>query len=50
MSIYERLGVKRVINAWGTMTMIGGSIMPQEVIEAWIEASKSHVNMDELHM
>lgn len=49
MSIYDKLGVKRVINAWGTMTVIGGSIMPREVVEAWVEASKSHVNMDELH-
>ena len=49
LSIYEKLGVKRVINAWGTITAIGGSIMPREVVEAWVEASKSHVNMDELH-
>jgi len=49
MSIYEKLGVKRVINAWGTQTVIGGSIMPREVVEAWVDASKSHVNMDELH-
>ena len=49
MSIYDELGVKRVINAWGTITAIGGSIMPREVVEAWVEASKSHVNMDELH-
>jgi len=48
-SIYDLLGVKRVINAWGTVTMIGGSIMSREVVEAWVEASKSHVNMDELH-
>ncbi len=49
MSIYDELGVKRVINAWGTVTKIGGSIMSREIVEAWVEASKSHVNMDELH-
>jgi L-seryl-tRNA(Ser) seleniumtransferase len=49
MSIYDQLGVKRVINAWGTMTIIGGSIMHRDVVEAWVEASKSHVNMEELH-
>ena len=49
MSIYDQLGVKRVINAWGTMTIIGGSIMHRKVVEAWVEASKSYVNMEELH-
>ena len=34
MGIYEKLGVKRVINTWGTHTVIGGSIMPREVVEA----------------
>jgi L-seryl-tRNA(Ser) seleniumtransferase len=49
MSIYDQLGVKRVINAWGTMTIIGGSVMHCEVVKAWVEASKSYVNMEELH-
>lgn len=48
-SIYQKLGVKRVINAWGTFTMIGGSVMSREVVEAWVDASKWHVNMEELH-
>jgi L-seryl-tRNA(Ser) seleniumtransferase len=49
ISIYDQLGLKRVINAWGTMTMIGGSVMHREVVEAWVEASKSYVNMEALH-
>ena len=49
MSIYDKLGVKRVINAWGTLTSLGGSIMLPEVIEAMNEAAKAFVDMNELH-
>jgi len=49
MSIYDKLGVKRVINALGTLTSLGGSIMLPEVIEAMNEAAKAFVDMDELH-
>lgn len=44
----KQLGVKRVINAGGTFTNLGGSLMPPEVIAAWIEGSKSFVNLAEL--
>jgi len=37
-NIYERLGVKPVINATGTVTFLGGSLMPPEVAAAWVEA------------
>src|SRR5262249_25196437 len=30
--IYETLGVKPVINATGTVTFLGGSLMPPEVV------------------
>ena len=49
MGIYEKLGLKRVINAGGTYTILGGSRMPPEVVEAWVEASKSFVDMEALH-
>ncbi|RLI04917.1 hypothetical protein DRO38_00215 [Candidatus Bathyarchaeota archaeon] len=49
MSIYDKLGVKRIINAWGTITSIGGSLMLPEVIEAMDEAAKAFVDMKELH-
>jgi L-seryl-tRNA(Ser) seleniumtransferase len=49
MSIYDKLGVKRVINAWGTLTTLGGSIMLPEVVEAMNEAAKAFVDMEELH-
>src|SRR5262245_4077732 len=47
-NVYETLGVKRVINATGTVTFLGGSIMPPEVTAAWVEASKHFVNLFEL--
>jgi L-seryl-tRNA(Ser) seleniumtransferase len=48
MSVYDELGVKRVINAWGTMTSLGGSLMLPEVVEAMDEAATAFVDMDEL--
>ncbi|MEM1580888.1 MAG: aminotransferase class V-fold PLP-dependent enzyme [candidate division WOR-3 bacterium] len=48
MSVYNELGVKRVINAMGTYTFLGGSIMLPEVVKAMSEAAKAFVNMEEL--
>lgn len=48
MNYYEKLSVRRVINAWGTMSFLGGSIMPEDVVEVWVNASKSFVHLDEL--
>lgn len=48
MSIYDELGVKRVINAMGTYTFLGGSVILPEAIKAMSEAAKAFVNMDEL--
>ncbi len=48
-NVYEALGVRPVINATGTITNLGGSIMPPEVVAAWVEASKHWVNLQELH-
>jgi len=49
MNIYEKLGVRQYINAWATLTMYGGSIMPDEVVAAMAEASRSYVDILELH-
>ncbi len=46
---YQRLGVKRVINAASWLTRLGGSIMPVPVIEAMEDASRWFVDMDELN-
>jgi L-seryl-tRNA(Ser) seleniumtransferase len=48
LSVYEALGVKHVINATGTVTNLGGSVMPAEVVAAWVDASKHFVNLIEL--
>jgi L-seryl-tRNA(Ser) seleniumtransferase len=48
-SVYEALGVKHVINATGTVTILGGSLMPPEVVAAWVEASKHFVDLFDLH-
>ena len=49
MNIYEKLGVKQYINAAATLTAFGGSIMPDEVVEAMKEASASYVDILEFH-
>ena len=46
---YERLGMRTFINARGTITTLGGSIMPEEVIQAMVEASRSFIHLNELH-
>jgi len=47
-SVYERLGIRPVINAVGTLTTLSGSVMPQEVKQAMEEASRSFVRIHEL--
>src|SRR5262249_52952262 len=47
-SVYQKLGVKLVINATGTVTALGGSVMPAEVTAAWVDASRHFVNLLEL--
>ena len=48
MSIYTDLAVRPIINASATLTRLGGSLMPPEVIEAMVEASKHFVDLDDL--
>ena len=45
MSVYEDLGVKPMINAWGTITKVGGSRMHPEVLDAMKEASRAFVDI-----
>ena len=49
MDIYDKLGVRKVINAQGTVTSVGGSLMPQEAYQAMAEAGRSFVFLNELH-
>lgn len=48
MGIYERLGVGTLINARGTATALGGTLMPPEVLRAMYEASQAFVDLSEL--
>lgn len=41
--VYAELGVTPIINAAGTITTMGGSLMPAEVREAWLAASRQFV-------
>ena len=49
MNLYDELGVRPVINANATLTRLGGSVMPPEVIAAMQEAARFHVDIEELH-
>jgi len=48
-NIYDRLGVRRVINGASWVTVLGGSIMPPEVVQAMVEAVPYYVEMPELN-
>jgi D-glucosaminate-6-phosphate ammonia-lyase len=48
MSIYERLGVSPLINAVGTQTRLGGTIMCPEALQAMVEASRADVAIEDL--
>ena len=45
---YNKLGVRRVINAMSNATILGGSTPPDEILEAMEEASLQWVEMKEL--
>ncbi|MDA1192317.1 MAG: aminotransferase class V-fold PLP-dependent enzyme [Candidatus Poribacteria bacterium] len=47
MSIYDELGLKRIINADATLTSLGGSLMPRPVLAAMMEAASAFVDMAE---
>jgi D-glucosaminate-6-phosphate ammonia-lyase len=48
MDIYARFGVERTINAAGTLTRLGGSRMPDEVLDAMRAAAAASVDMPSL--
>ncbi len=48
MSIYDELDIDPLINAYGTVTRIGGSLMPRDVLRAMDEASRQFVDVNEL--
>src|SRR5208283_3493963 len=47
--VYKELGVRPLINAAGTYTALGGSLMAPEVVAAMQAAARQFVNLLELH-
>jgi L-seryl-tRNA(Ser) seleniumtransferase len=48
MSIYGEIGVKPIINLWGTATRLVGALMDEQVVDAMAQAAKESVLMEEL--
>jgi D-glucosaminate-6-phosphate ammonia-lyase len=48
MNPYESLGVEPIVNAIGTFTRLGGSLMPPEVVQSMQEAARHFVCMEQL--
>jgi L-seryl-tRNA(Ser) seleniumtransferase len=48
-SVLRELGVKPIINACGTLTILGGTTVADEVSKAWAEASGVYLDMNDLH-
>ncbi len=48
MKVYTRLGLRPIVNASGTYTHLGGSLMPAEVIDAMNDAAQHYVPMRDL--
>jgi L-seryl-tRNA(Ser) seleniumtransferase len=47
--VYKELGLRPLVNAAGTYTMLGGSLSPPEVVAARAAAARQFVNLVELH-
>ncbi|MDD9955915.1 MAG: aminotransferase class V-fold PLP-dependent enzyme [Anaerolineaceae bacterium] len=47
--IYRESGLQEVIVATGNFTELGGSLMPEEVLEAMLDAARSFVDIRALH-
>jgi len=47
-TIYASLGIKPVINGVGVVTVLGGSLMPPEVVQAMEEAGRYFIPLPEL--
>jgi L-seryl-tRNA(Ser) seleniumtransferase len=50
VSLYDELKLPKVINAAATLTKLGGSLMPSDVVATMVEASKSFIPLDEMHL
>ena len=48
LGIYERLGLRPIINARGTHTRLGGTLILPEVLDAMREAAGAYIVLEEL--
>jgi L-seryl-tRNA(Ser) seleniumtransferase len=48
--VYKELGVTTVINGQGTMTMLGGSLIPPEVEQVMADAARHYVSIPDLEV
>ena len=48
MKVYTRIGLRPIVNASGTYTHLGGSLMPSEVLDAMDDAAKHYVPIKDL--
>ena len=44
-NVYDELGLPKVINAVGCVTLLGGSLMPPEVSKAMVDAAGQFVDL-----
>ena len=49
MITYQTLGLRPFINASGTLTRLGGSLMGPEVVDAMREAAEGYADIDDLN-
>ena len=49
-TVYQNLGLRRVINGAATLTRLGGSRMPPEVLDAMRDAAGAFIELDELQV
>ena len=47
-AIYSELGITPIINAIGSVTLLGGSTPPQSVLDAMDDANSTYVPLEEL--
>jgi L-seryl-tRNA(Ser) seleniumtransferase len=50
MSIFEQWGVAPIINATGSVTRLGGAVMPPEVLAAFASAAEDACSLEELQV
>jgi D-glucosaminate-6-phosphate ammonia-lyase len=50
MTLYQSLGIRPIINANATLTLLGGSLMPPEVLQAMNDAASCFVDLHALQV